>query len=64
MPIGHSFSTVAIGGFSTHDGSIGYFNSLSIEVIAMFFMFLAGINFSLHFVAWNKPFFNELFERL
>jgi trk system potassium uptake protein TrkH len=52
--IGHSFSTVAIGGFSTHDGSIGYFNSLSIEVIAMFFMFLAGINFSLHFVAWNN----------
>jgi len=48
------FSTVAIGGFSTHDGSIGYFNSLSIEVIAMFFMFLAGINFSLHFVAWNN----------
>ena len=52
--VGHSFSTVAIGGFSTHDGSIGYFNSLSIEVIAMFFMFLAGINFSLHFVAWNN----------
>ncbi len=52
--IGHSFSTVAIGGFSTHDGSIGYFNSLSIEVVAMFFMFLAGINFSLHFVAWNN----------
>jgi trk system potassium uptake protein TrkH len=52
--ISHSFSTVAIGGFSTHDGSIGYFNSVSIEIIAMFFMFLAGINFSLHFVAWNN----------
>jgi len=52
--ISHSFSTVAIGGFSTHDGSIGYFNSATIEMIAMFFMFLAGINFSLHFVAWNN----------
>ena len=52
--ISHSFSTVAIGGFSTHDGSIGYFNSPAIEMIAMFFMFLAGINFSLHFLAWNN----------
>ena len=52
--ISHSFSTVAIGGFSTHDDSIGYFNSPAIEMIAMFFMFLAGINFSLHFVAWNN----------
>ena len=52
--VSHSFSTVAIGGFSTHDGSIGYFNSAAIETIAMFFMFLAGINFSLHFVAWNN----------
>ena len=52
--ISHSFSTVAIGGFSTHDGSIGYFNSPTIEMIAMFFMFLAGINFSLHFLAWNN----------
>ena len=52
--ISHSFSTVAIGGFSTHDNSIGYFNSIPIEMIAMFFMFLAGVNFSLHFVAWNN----------
>ena len=52
--ISHSFSTVAIGGFSTHDSSIGYFNSPAIEMIAMFFMFLAGINFSLHFLAWNN----------
>ena len=52
--VSHSFSTVAIGGFSTHDGSIGYFNSATIETIAMIFMFLAGINFSLHFVAWNN----------
>jgi trk system potassium uptake protein TrkH len=52
--VGHSFSTVAIGGFSTHDASIGYFDSALIESIAIVFMFLAGINFSLHFVAWNN----------
>ncbi|MBT4652914.1 MAG: potassium transporter, partial [Thiotrichales bacterium] len=55
--VSHSFSTVAIGGFSTHDASIGYFNSISIEMIAIFFMFLAGINFSLHFLAWNNKSF-------
>ena len=47
--IAHSFSTVAIGGFSTHDASIGYFNSPLIEAIIIIFMILAGINFSLHF---------------
>ncbi len=45
----HSFSTVAIGGFSTHDTSIGYFNSAAIEMVAIVFMFLGGINFALHF---------------
>jgi len=49
----HSFSTVAIGGFSTHDASIGYFNSINIEIIAIIFMFLSGINFALHFTAFR-----------
>ncbi len=52
--IGHSYSTVAIGGFSTHDGSIGFFNSNAIEAVAIIFMLLAGINFSLHFFVWRK----------
>ncbi len=56
--IGHSYATVAIGGFSTHDASIGYFNSYVIEIVAMIFMLLAGINFSLHFLVWRK---NNLF---
>ena len=51
--IGHSFSTVAIGGFSTHDASIGFFDSSSIEIIAIVFMLLAGMNFSLHFLTWR-----------
>lgn len=52
--IGHAFSTVAIGGFSTHDESIGFFNSNAIEVIAIIFMLLASANFSLHFIAWRN----------
>ena len=47
----HSFSTVAIGGFSTHDASIAYFNSPSVEIVAIVFMLLAGVNFSLHYFA-------------
>ena len=49
--IAHSFSTVAIGGFSTHDASIGYFESALIEMIAVVFMLISGVNFALHFVA-------------
>lgn len=51
--ISHAFSTVAIGGFSTHDASIGYFQSPAIMVICMIFMLLSGINFALHFFAWR-----------
>jgi len=49
----HSFSTVAIGGFSTHDLSMAYFDSPLIESLAIVFMFVAGINFALHFIAWR-----------
>jgi len=52
--IGHSFSTVAIGGFSTHDESIGYYDSTLIEMVAVVFMLLAGINFALHFSVWRR----------
>jgi trk system potassium uptake protein TrkH len=49
--ISHSFSTVAIGGFSTHDSSIGYFDSTAIQFIAIVFMLLSGVNFAIHFTA-------------
>ncbi|MCH8497696.1 MAG: TrkH family potassium uptake protein [Marinobacter sp.] len=51
--IAHSFSTVAIGGFSTYDASIGHFDSALIEMIAVVFMILCGANFALHFLAWR-----------
>jgi trk system potassium uptake protein TrkH len=52
--VGHGFSTVATGGFSTHNESFAYWNNPELEAIALFFMFVAGINFSLHFLAWKK----------
>jgi len=61
--LAHSFSTVAIGGFSTHDESIGYFNNAFIEGVAIIFMMLSGINFALHFLAWRqlslKPYWTD-----
>ncbi|MCC7257210.1 MAG: potassium transporter [Gammaproteobacteria bacterium] len=50
----HAFSTLATGGFSTHDASLGFFASPLIDVIAIVFMVLAGANFSLHFLVWQS----------
>jgi trk system potassium uptake protein TrkH len=44
----HAFATLATGGFSTHTASVSYFGSVYVESVIIFFMFLAGINFSLH----------------
>ncbi|MBI3171628.1 MAG: potassium transporter, partial [Hydrocarboniphaga effusa] len=50
----HAFSALATGGFSTYDASIGYFNSLGIEIAAMVFMIAGASNFALHFLAWQQ----------
>ena len=52
--IAHSMSTVAIGGFSTHSDSIGFFNSLTIELICIIFMLLSAFSFTLHYFAVYK----------
>ena len=52
----HSLSTVATGGFSTHNTSIGYFNSTYVESISILFMFLGGISFALHYQLVNGNF--------
>jgi trk system potassium uptake protein TrkH len=52
--VGHSFSTVAIGGFSTHDASIGFFDNSWVEIVCMIFMVISGVNFSLHFIAVRR----------
>ena len=50
----HSFATVATGGFSTRNASLGAYDSAAIDVIATVFMFLAGVNFSLHHLALTR----------
>ena len=47
----HAFSTVAIGGFSTYDASMGHFDSPVINFICVFFLIIAAVNFSLHYAA-------------
>jgi trk system potassium uptake protein TrkH len=49
----HSFAAMGLGGFSTHDASVGFFNSPLIEVILIVFMLLAALNFATHFLAWR-----------
>ena len=61
--VGHAFSAVATGGFSTHDASLGYYDSPLLEMLCVLFMFLGGTNFALHFVAWQRasgtPYFRD-----
>ncbi|MBP5435363.1 TrkH family potassium uptake protein [bacterium] len=45
----HSFSTIATGGFSSKDASIAAYNSPFIEWIIIIFMFISGINFTVHY---------------
>ena len=52
--IAHALSTVAIGGFSTHDASMGYFDSNAILLICSLFMYISAINFGLHFIFWRR----------
>lgn len=47
----HTFSTMGLGGFSTHDASFGYFDSPAIEAVAVVFMLIAGMNFGTLFLA-------------
>lgn len=61
--VGHAFSTVAIGGMSTHNAGFAHFNSPTLEIIATFFMVVAGINFAIHFTSWKRassqPYFQD-----
>ena len=61
--VGHAFSTVAIGGMSTHDAGFSWFDSPTLEAIATIFMVVAGINFAIHFTSWKRasaqPYFQD-----
>ncbi|MFZ1828555.1 MAG: potassium transporter TrkG [Candidatus Competibacteraceae bacterium] len=58
----HSFATLALGGFSTHDASIGYFQSSTIELVAGFFSLAAAVNFALYFLAWRSRSLKAIFR--
>jgi trk/ktr system potassium uptake protein len=50
----HGFTTMGLGGFSTHDASYAYWNSPAIEAVAIAFMLIAAMNFATHFLAWRR----------
>ena len=50
----HAFAAMSLGGFSTHDASVGYFNSPAIEFVLIVFMLLAAMNFATHFLVWRE----------
>ena len=52
--ITHSFSTVSIGGFSTHDSSMAYFNSPAVNLITVAFLLISACNYALHFNAFSN----------
>jgi trk system potassium uptake protein TrkH len=52
----HTFGTMATGGFSTRNSSVGYYNSALVDYIIILFMIIAGINFSLHYKAFRGRF--------
>ena len=52
--VNHAMCTVSTGGFSTHDASFGWFHSPMLHALATFFMFVAGVNFALHFAAMRR----------
>jgi trk system potassium uptake protein TrkH len=50
----HAFTTVATGGYSTHDTSLGFYDSPFIEGVCVAFMIIGALNFSLHFLFISK----------
>ena len=52
----HAFTTIATGGFSTHQASIGYFQSNYIECVCIVFMLMSGINFAMYYFMFSSRF--------
>ncbi|HEY5635958.1 MAG TPA: potassium transporter TrkG [Burkholderiales bacterium] len=50
----HAFTTISLGGFSSHDLSLGFWASPAIEACAIVFMVVAGVNFGTHFLALRR----------
>lgn len=52
----HAMTTIATGGFSTHQASIGYFQSSYVEWVCTLFMLLSGVNFAMYHFLFNRRF--------
>jgi trk system potassium uptake protein TrkH len=51
--VAHALTTVATAGYSTHDASLAFFDSVPIEMVATVFMLIGGISYNEHFIAWR-----------
>lgn len=51
--IGYAFSVMSLGGFAPHDAGMGYYNTPYLLAVGGFFMLIAGIQFTMHFIAWR-----------
>jgi trk system potassium uptake protein TrkH len=58
----HMFTTMSLGGLSSHDASFGFFQSATLEWIAIFYMLVASGSFALYFVAFHKRRFSLIFK--
>jgi trk system potassium uptake protein TrkH len=59
----HTFATVATGGFSPRTASIGFYDSLAVEMVIIFFMTVSGISFSLYYLLYARRRFDVVLDR-
>ncbi|MCD8339924.1 MAG: TrkH family potassium uptake protein [Burkholderiales bacterium] len=52
--IRHTFTTVSLGGFSSHDAGFAYWDTRAVDYVCITFLIIGGINFSIHFAAWKS----------
>lgn len=58
----HAFATMGLGGLSTHDASVGYFDSPAIELVLTVFMLISAMNFAVHYLALHRRSFTPYLE--
>lgn len=59
----HTFTTVATGGFSPKTASIGFYDSLAVELVIIFFMVISGVSFSLYYLLYTRRRLDVLLDR-
>jgi trk system potassium uptake protein len=59
----HTFTTVATGGFSPKTASIGFYDSVGVEAVIVFFMVASGVSFSLYYLLYTRRRFDVVLDR-